>query len=117
MKRVRAASRLFVMDLASGEQTMLVDDLDPDMQETWAVQGAYPTMAWTPDGDSIVYWSKATFGVSTLPRVNRVKFRSRLMTRARLILPLKSRSMLRPTPSRPPCRGLLRKVPMAVCGL
>ena len=58
VKRVRAASRLFVMDLASGEQTMLVDDLDPDMQETWAVQGAYPTMAWTPDGDSIVYWSQ-----------------------------------------------------------
>ena len=53
VKRVRAASRLFVMDLASGEQTMLVDDLDPDMQETWAVQGAYPTMAWTPDGDLI----------------------------------------------------------------
>ena len=58
VKRVRAASRLFVMDLASGEQTMLVDDLDPDMQETWAVQGAYPTMAWTPDGKSIVYWSQ-----------------------------------------------------------
>ena len=58
VKRVRAASRLFIMDLASGEQTMLVDDLDPDMQETWAVQGAYPTMAWTPDGASIVYWSQ-----------------------------------------------------------
>ena len=40
-------------------------------------------MAWTPDGDSIVYWSQGQFGVSTLPRVNRVKFRSRLMTRAR----------------------------------
>ena len=58
VKRVRAASRLFIMDLASGEQTMLVNDLDPDMQETWAVQGAYPTMAWTPDGASIVYWSQ-----------------------------------------------------------
>jgi imidazolonepropionase-like amidohydrolase/Tol biopolymer transport system component len=58
VKRVRAASRLFIMDLASGEQTMLVDDLDPDMQETWAVQGAYPTMAWAPDGASIVYWSQ-----------------------------------------------------------
>ena len=58
VKRVRAASRLFVMDLESGEQTMLVDDLDPDMQETWAVQGAYPTMAWTPDSREIVYWSQ-----------------------------------------------------------
>lgn len=58
VKRVRAASRLFVMDLESGEQSMLVDDLDPDMQETWAVQGAYPTMAWMPDSAEIVYWSK-----------------------------------------------------------
>jgi Tol biopolymer transport system component len=58
VKRVRAQSRLFVMDLLSGKQTMLVDDLDPDMQETWAVQGVYPTMDWTPDGRSIVYWSK-----------------------------------------------------------
>ena len=58
VKRVRAQSRLFVMDLLSGKQTMLVDDLDPDMQETWAVQGVYPTMDWTPNGRSIVYWSK-----------------------------------------------------------
>jgi imidazolonepropionase-like amidohydrolase/Tol biopolymer transport system component len=58
VKRVRAASRLFILNLESGEQTMLVDDLDPDMQETWAVQGAYPTMAWMPDGKTIIYWSK-----------------------------------------------------------
>ena len=57
VKRVRAASRLFVKDLESGAQRMLVDDLDPDMQETWAVQGAYPRMDWTPDGQSIVYWA------------------------------------------------------------
>ena len=75
VKRVRAASRLFVMDLESGEQTMLVDNLDPDMQETWAVQGAYPTMAWTPDGKAIVYWSQgkiwradiATAATSNIP--------------------------------------------------
>jgi imidazolonepropionase-like amidohydrolase/Tol biopolymer transport system component len=58
VKRIRAQSRLFVMDLQSGEQTLLVDDLDPDMQETWAVQGVYPTMDWTPDGQSIVYWAQ-----------------------------------------------------------
>ena len=57
VKRVRAASRLFVKDLESGAQRMLVDDLDPDMQETWAVQGAYPRMDWTPDGQAIVYWA------------------------------------------------------------
>ena len=57
VKRVRAESRLFVQDLASGQERMLVDDLDPDMQETWAVQGVYPTMDWTPDGQQIVYWA------------------------------------------------------------
>lgn len=58
VSRVRAESRLFVMDLQSQQARMLVDDLDPDMQETWGVYGLYPNMAWTPDDQSIVYWSK-----------------------------------------------------------
>ena len=57
VKRIRAQSALFVMDLESGKQTLLVEDLDPDMQETWAVQGVYPTMDWMPDGKHIVYWA------------------------------------------------------------
>ncbi len=57
VKRVRALSRLFIMELASGEETMLVDHLDQDMQETWGVQGMYPNMDWTPDSKQIVYWS------------------------------------------------------------
>ncbi len=57
VKRVRAASRLFVMDLATGEETMLVDSLDQDMQETWAVHGLYPTMDWTPDSKKLIYWN------------------------------------------------------------
>lgn len=57
VKRVRAASRLFVMDLATGEETLLVDSLDQDMQETWAVHGLYPTMDWTPDNKHLVYWN------------------------------------------------------------
>ncbi|NVJ97525.1 MAG: PD40 domain-containing protein [Alphaproteobacteria bacterium] len=58
VKRVRAKSRLFVKDLASGELTMLDDNLDYDMQEGWAVHGLYPNMDWTPDGREIVYWSR-----------------------------------------------------------
>ena len=57
VKRVRAASRLFVMDLASGEETMVYDQLDQDMQETWAVHGLYPNMDWTPDSRFLVFWS------------------------------------------------------------
>ncbi len=57
VKRVRAASRLFLMDLASGTETMLLDQLDQDMQETWAVHGLYPNMDWTPDSKEIVLWT------------------------------------------------------------
>ncbi|MDA0897103.1 MAG: hypothetical protein O3A71_09835 [Proteobacteria bacterium] len=58
VKRVRAESRLFVMDLATGEERMVYAELDPDMQETWAVHGFYPTMEWTPSSDAIVFWAK-----------------------------------------------------------
>ena len=27
------------------------------MQETWAIQGVYPGMAWTPDSKRVVFWS------------------------------------------------------------
>ncbi|MBN7798072.1 amidohydrolase family protein [Parahaliea mediterranea] len=57
VKRVRAQSRLFVMDLASGEERMVHDKLDLDMQETWAVHGLYPNMDWTPDSRRLVFWA------------------------------------------------------------
>lgn len=57
VKRVRAKSRLFVKDLASGQEEMVYDNLDLDMQETWAVHGLYPNMDWTPDSRSIVFWA------------------------------------------------------------
>jgi imidazolonepropionase-like amidohydrolase/Tol biopolymer transport system component len=57
VKRVRAKSRLFVMDLASQQETMIFDALDPDLQETWAVQGVYPNMDWTPDSKAVVFWA------------------------------------------------------------
>ena len=47
---------LYVHDLESGEDRPLWDGLDRDMQETWAVHGVYPSMAWTPDDLAIVVW-------------------------------------------------------------
>ena len=58
VKRVRARSRLFVMDLATGEERMIFDALDQDMQEIWAVHGVYPNMDWTPDSQNIVFWAQ-----------------------------------------------------------
>jgi imidazolonepropionase-like amidohydrolase/Tol biopolymer transport system component len=57
IRRVRYRTTLFVRDLESGRETPLYDGLDRDMQETWAIHGVYPSMAWTPDSRSIVFWA------------------------------------------------------------
>jgi imidazolonepropionase-like amidohydrolase/Tol biopolymer transport system component len=61
VRRVRYKSTLFVLDIESGKETPLFDGLDRDMQETWAIHGVYPSMAWTPDNKSIVFWSSGIF--------------------------------------------------------
>ncbi|KGJ93804.1 amidohydrolase family protein [Colwellia psychrerythraea] len=50
-------SNLYLYNLKSGEQTKVYDGLERDMQETWAIHGVYPTMAWTPDSDGLVFWA------------------------------------------------------------
>jgi imidazolonepropionase-like amidohydrolase/Tol biopolymer transport system component len=57
VRRERARSKLYVKDLVSGEERKVYDALDQDVQETWAVTGVYPNMAWTPDNRSIVFWA------------------------------------------------------------
>jgi len=57
IRRVRYKSTIFILDLESGKETPLYDGLDRDMQETWSIHGLYPTMAWTPDNKSIVFWA------------------------------------------------------------
>ncbi|HEX9964413.1 MAG TPA: amidohydrolase family protein [Allosphingosinicella sp.] len=57
VRRERARSKLYVKDLVSGEERKIHDDLDQDVQETWAVTGVYPNMAWTPDSRSVVFWA------------------------------------------------------------
>ena len=42
-------STLFLHDMKSGKNTPVFDGLERDMQETWAIHGVYPAMAWTPD--------------------------------------------------------------------
>jgi imidazolonepropionase-like amidohydrolase/Tol biopolymer transport system component len=57
IRRVRAKSTLFVKDVESGVERPIFDGLERDMQETWAIQGVYPGIAWTPDSKSVVFWS------------------------------------------------------------
>ncbi|HEY8375048.1 MAG TPA: amidohydrolase, partial [Nannocystis sp.] len=53
-------SALHVRDLQSGQERVLVRGLERDHQETWAIHGVYPAMAFTPDDKAIVYWSGGT---------------------------------------------------------
>ncbi len=57
VRRERNESRLYVKDLTTGALSKVYDDLDLDLQETWAVNGLYPGMDWTPDSKSIVFWA------------------------------------------------------------
>ena len=57
VRRVRFQSVLFVKDLRSGEERPVYEHLERDFQETWAIHGVYPTMAWTPDSKNIVVWA------------------------------------------------------------
>lgn len=57
VRRERAQSMLYLKDLRSGEVRRIHADLDQDNQETWGVNGMYPTMDWTPDSGSIVFWA------------------------------------------------------------
>ncbi|ENN98468.1 MULTISPECIES: amidohydrolase family protein [Pseudoalteromonas] len=51
---------LYLYDLTSGEHTKLYDKLERDMQETWAIHGVYPTIAWTPDNEELVFWASGS---------------------------------------------------------
>jgi imidazolonepropionase-like amidohydrolase/Tol biopolymer transport system component len=57
VRRVRGKTVLHVADVASGTERALFDGLDRDMQETWAIHGVYPAMAWTPDSKALVFWA------------------------------------------------------------
>ena len=66
---------LYIKDLASGEERPAYTALDRDMQETWAVNGVYPNIDWTPDSKGLVFWAcgllrrleVATRAVSDIP--------------------------------------------------
>ena len=58
VRRIRERTALFIMDLASERVRPIYDQLDRDMQETWAIHGVYPSFAWTPDSKEIVFSAK-----------------------------------------------------------
>ncbi len=57
VRRERAKSKLYKMNIESGKTEKIYDNLDQDMQETWAVHGAYPNMDFTPNGRHLIFWA------------------------------------------------------------
>ena len=57
VKRVRTKTVLYIHDLETGEEWPIFDDLNKDQQEAWAIFGVYSNYSWTPNDDSIVFWS------------------------------------------------------------
>ncbi|MCF6193154.1 MAG: amidohydrolase family protein [Kangiellaceae bacterium] len=57
VRRIRNQSSIFIQNVATGISNPVFEKLDRDMQETWAIHGVYPSMAWTPDNRSLVFWA------------------------------------------------------------
>lgn len=57
VRRVGTRTALVVQEVESGAERIAWDGLDRDMQETWAIHGVYPQMAWMPRGDAVVLWA------------------------------------------------------------
>ncbi|HUO87105.1 MAG TPA: amidohydrolase, partial [Thermoanaerobaculia bacterium] len=49
LRKVRNETTIWLKHVDSGAEWQVAGGLDRDMQETWAIHGTYPTMAWTPD--------------------------------------------------------------------
>jgi len=58
VRRVDGKTGLHLFDTQTGAIRLLYDQLERDMQETWAIHGVYPAFEWTPDAKAIVVWAK-----------------------------------------------------------
>lgn len=58
VRRDRSKTCLYLQDIVSGEVRKLHEGLERDMQETWAIHGVYPSLAWTPDSKSLVFYAQ-----------------------------------------------------------
>ena len=58
VRRIRMQSTLFIKDLKSGVERPVWGHLERDMQESWSVNGVYPSFAWMPDSKAVVLWAQ-----------------------------------------------------------
>lgn len=57
ISRQKFTTALMVKNTQDGEERVLADSLDIDLQELWSNSGYYPAYDWTPDSKSIVFWA------------------------------------------------------------
>lgn len=58
VRRVRFETELWILELESGARRKICGELERDMQETWAIHGVYPRLAFAPDSKSVVLYGK-----------------------------------------------------------
>ncbi len=54
VRRVRAKTRIDLLDLATGRLRTLAEDVQRDDQQGFCADGTFPGYAWTPDGRAVV---------------------------------------------------------------
>ncbi len=60
-RRPGLVTQIIVKDMESGLEKLLFDGFERDLQESSGSEGNAPTIAWLPDGKSIVFWTAGTF--------------------------------------------------------
>ncbi|WP_338846107.1 amidohydrolase family protein [Massilia sp. W12] len=58
VRRVLGQSTLFLKDLQSGAEIPVWNQLERDLQESWAMHGVYPSFAWLPGSRELVIWAR-----------------------------------------------------------
>lgn len=58
VRRVREKSVLYILDIATGREWAIYDQLSKDQQEAWTIFGIYTGFDWMPDDKHIIIWAK-----------------------------------------------------------
>lgn len=61
VRRVGSKTAILLHNLATGQENLLVDHLDRDQHEGFAMNGTYPSLRWSADGQFLFYSAQGHF--------------------------------------------------------
>jgi Tol biopolymer transport system component len=97
VRRVKAKTVLFVLDLATREQRPVYDGLDRDLQADWVPHGAYyPHFDWFPDNRHVAIWAKGKIQKIDVETGAATEIPFRVTSRQRVTEPVRTRLDLAP---------------------